>query len=52
MTAFGDETTHEMAQKLGAAFTIDKPVDLDDLVTMIDSFFADAKTKKKEEQNA
>ena len=39
MTAFGDEATHELAEKLGAAFTIDKPMDLDDLIAIIDSFF-------------
>jgi CheY-like chemotaxis protein len=39
MTAFGDEATHELAEKLGAAFTIDKPMDLDDLIAKIDSFF-------------
>ncbi|MDK2847589.1 MAG: hypothetical protein PWP34_942 [Desulfuromonadales bacterium] len=37
MTAFGDRTTHELAAQLGATRTIDKPVDLDRLLTMIDA---------------
>ncbi len=51
MTAFGDKETHELAKNLGAAITIDKPVDLDDLVTLIDSLFATRKPKKVEERN-
>ena len=37
MTAFGDEATHALAAKLGAAQTIDKPVDIDHLITVIDA---------------
>jgi CheY-like chemotaxis protein len=37
MTAFGDPETHEMARRLGATVTIDKPVDLDQLIALIDS---------------
>ena len=50
MTAFGDEETHKLAKELGAAFTIDKPVDLDDLVTLIDAFFSTRKALKIEEK--
>jgi len=35
MTAFGDDATHAAARKLGAAFTIDKPFDLDRLIALI-----------------
>lgn len=35
MTAFGDPATHELAAKLGATRTIDKPVDLDHLVAEV-----------------
>jgi CheY-like chemotaxis protein len=37
LTAFGDPETHEMARKLGATATIDKPVDLDQLIALINS---------------
>lgn len=51
MTAFGDEKTHKLAKELGAAFTIDKPVDLDDLVTLIDAFFYTRQALRIEEKN-
>ena len=35
MTAFGDPQTHETARKLGAAATIDKPFDLDELIELV-----------------
>jgi len=35
MTAFGDAETHGAARKLGAAFTIDKPFDLDRLIALV-----------------
>ncbi|MBD1400802.1 response regulator [Pelovirga terrestris] len=35
MTAFGDEQTHRKARHLGAAAVIDKPFDLDDMMTLI-----------------
>ncbi len=50
MTAFGDQATHEMAGKLGAAFTIDKPIDLDFLVARIDSFLDEWKIQNVEEK--
>jgi CheY-like chemotaxis protein len=37
MTAFGDSATHAQARKLGATFTIDKPFDIDRLISLIDS---------------
>ncbi|ALC14947.1 hypothetical protein DSOUD_0147 [Desulfuromonas soudanensis] len=37
MTAFGDSATHARARKLGASFTIDKPFDIDRLISLIDS---------------
>jgi DNA-binding response OmpR family regulator len=37
MTAFGDAATHAAALKLGAAATIDKPFDLDQLVALVGS---------------
>jgi CheY-like chemotaxis protein len=37
MTAFGDPRTHEAAYKLGAAATIDKPFDLDQLLHLVQS---------------
>lgn len=37
MTAFGDSATHAQARKLGASFTIDKPFDIDRLISLIDS---------------
>ncbi|MFO7813167.1 MAG: response regulator [Pelovirga sp.] len=35
MTAFGDEQTHRQARHLGAAAVIDKPFDLDEMMTLI-----------------
>jgi CheY-like chemotaxis protein len=35
MTAFGDPQTHETARKLGAAATIDKPFDLDEMISLV-----------------
>jgi DNA-binding response OmpR family regulator len=37
MTAFGDEATHALAAKLGATMTIDKPFDLDHLITLVEA---------------
>jgi len=37
MTAFGDPQTHENARQLGAAATIDKPFDLDEMLELIES---------------
>lgn len=34
MTAFGDRQTHEQALKMGAAALIDKPFELDELLTL------------------
>lgn len=34
MTAFGDPQTHAEARRLGAAATIDKPFDLDELIAL------------------
>jgi len=50
MTAFGDKTTHELARNLGAAFTIDKPVDLDDLVSLIHNLLSPKNDQKVEEK--
>jgi DNA-binding NtrC family response regulator len=36
MTAFGDRSTHEKALKMGAAALIDKPFDLDELLSLAD----------------
>jgi CheY-like chemotaxis protein len=46
MTAYGDQHTHETAARLGAAFTVDKPVDLDYLISRIDSLLEDRKKQK------
>lgn len=35
ITAFGDEHTHQLATQLGTAGVLDKPVDLDDLITLM-----------------
>lgn len=35
MTAFGDRQTHEVAEQLGAAETIDKPFDLDEMIDLV-----------------
>lgn len=35
MTAFGDRQTHESAYKFGATATIDKPFDLDEMLTLV-----------------
>lgn len=52
MTAFGDPETHEMARKLGATFTIDKPVDLDQLIALIDSICAVSKPRQTDKEMA
>ncbi|HET8938021.1 MAG TPA: response regulator [Polyangiales bacterium] len=36
MTAFGDRTTHEQALQMGAAALIDKPFELDELLSLTD----------------
>lgn len=36
MTAFGDEQIHRQARQLGAAAVMDKPFDLDEMLTLID----------------
>ncbi len=35
ITAFGDEETHSMARKLGAAEVLDKPFDINDLIRKV-----------------
>jgi DNA-binding NtrC family response regulator len=35
MTAFGDRQTHETACRFGAAATIDKPFDLDEMIELV-----------------
>lgn len=35
MTAFGDRKTHDQAQRFGAAITIDKPFDLDEMIELV-----------------
>lgn len=35
MTAFGDQKTHALAKQLGAACTIDKPFDLDEMIELV-----------------
>lgn len=35
MTAFGDLQTHEQAKRFGAAITIDKPFDLDEMIELV-----------------
>ena len=35
MTAFGDKRTHRRARHLGAAATIDKPFDLDEMMELV-----------------
>lgn len=35
MTAFGDRQTHELADRFGAAITIDKPFDLDEMIELV-----------------
>lgn len=37
MTAFGDQQTHEQAKRFGAATTIDKPFDLDEMIELVHS---------------
>lgn len=36
MTAFGDVQTHGKARRLGAAATIDKPFDLDEMIELVE----------------
>jgi DNA-binding response OmpR family regulator len=38
MTAFGDAETHATARRLGAALTLDKPFDLDELVALAEIY--------------
>jgi CheY-like chemotaxis protein len=52
MTAFGDPETHEIARRLGATFTIDKPVDLDQLIALIDSICPVSKTRQTDKEMA
>jgi DNA-binding NtrC family response regulator len=35
MTAFGDRKTHDQAKRFGAATTIDKPFDLDEMIELV-----------------
>jgi DNA-binding NtrC family response regulator len=35
MTAFGDQQTHEHAHHLGAAVTVNKPFDLDEMIELV-----------------
>ena len=35
MTAFGDDKTHEIAQKFGAVAMINKPFDLDEMIELV-----------------
>lgn len=35
MTAFGDRQTHDQARRFGAAVTIDKPFDLDEMIELV-----------------
>lgn len=37
MTAFGDRSTHEQAERFGAAASIDKPFDLDKMLELVSS---------------
>jgi CheY-like chemotaxis protein len=37
MTAFGDQQTHESARRLGAAVTLDKPFDIDEMIELVNS---------------
>jgi len=37
MTAFGDRQTHDQARRFGAAETIDKPFDLDEMIELVHS---------------
>ncbi len=39
ITAFGDESTHAKAKKLGAAAMLDKPFDIDDLLAKVAQIF-------------
>jgi CheY-like chemotaxis protein len=52
MTAFGDPETHEEARRLGAAFTIDKPVDVDHLIALVDSICPVSKTRQTDKEMA
>ncbi len=50
MTAFGDEDTHELAQKFGAVAMINKPFDLDEMIELVHTtiFEKDKKYPNKE----
>ncbi|MCW8860393.1 MAG: response regulator [Deltaproteobacteria bacterium] len=37
MTAFGDRQTHDQALHFGAAMTIDKPFDLDEMIELVNA---------------
>ena len=43
MTAFGDPETHAAARRLGAEATIDKPFDIDRLISLLGTFRAPGK---------
>jgi CheY-like chemotaxis protein len=40
ITAFGDEETHNLAERFGAAAMFDKPFDIDDLLDKVRELFA------------
>jgi len=42
ITAFGDEAVHAAARRIGAAATLDKPFDVDGLVTVAEALTAGA----------
>jgi DNA-binding NtrC family response regulator len=45
MTAFGDEKTHVTAQRFGAAATIDKPFDLDEMIELVHTTYIQTERK-------
>lgn len=45
MTAFGDEQTHATARRLGAAATIDKPFDLDEMIALVQASLSSKNNK-------
>jgi DNA-binding NtrC family response regulator len=50
ITAFGTQAIHEAALRLGACSMLDKPFDLDDLVTLVSSATATVKPGTEEGQ--